>query len=285
MRHVACVDVDDDLPETHTLGVSELAWGWAPSSSQQQAGAARVQVHGNNFLTEAAVGHLLRQHVIPHAGRAFCRVEVAWRTCAYGNIAMEHAGTGMDELLGEITLPQMQSALLQVLVGLAWAQHLVEFKHHDLHSGNVFLSRRRVLRELRLPGAERVVLPHVGVQATVADYGLSAATDPCSGMRYVRADYHTLRVDGASWGPWTGDLRGHEGYDVVVLLANLEYECRRRGARRDVCAWVTRALRAVRSLQPSLRISYAHGRPIGETSVSPAALLRHAMFADFLRLE
>lgn len=236
------------------------------------------------FLTEAAVATCLQQHVQRHLpAPVFCRQRDAWQTRTHAYIAMEWAGQALEDLLPTLDLPDVQAIVLQVLVALAWAQDKVHFKHHDLHTGNVFARRPGAAaplpRDWTAPSGTVFQLPSVRWHAVIADYGLSAATDPRSRVRFSRADYCLMDVDEDKWGDWTNALHEYEAYDVIVLLASM-LDC--RGMAKPVRTWLKRVYDAIKELDPHVRVSRDLGRPFGSArKATPRALLQHAVFAAF----
>lgn len=230
---------------------------------------ARVIRKGNEYITEVSVGNCLHKYVNPHLPCAtFCRNSANWKSSngLYGNIAMEDAGVSLNECIDKLSLEELQSVVCQVLVALSWAQKLVQFKHHDLHTGNVFVIRKNVQSEWKTPNGVILRLPATSVRAIIADFGLSAATDPTTLTRHCRIDYSFLAVGSKAWGIWEHELMGNEGYDAVVFL---------RG-EQDTSVhsqWLRSVMQLCRNLFPKLRVS-KNDRPLVRVPFTPEDLLR-----------
>jgi len=277
MSHVDHVDCDvADMPVAVDTVITPFVWGTRRQAPMRRDLAQELCL-GGNFLTEAAVGHLITVHVVPHVP-SFCALVDAWASRRHGNLVMPYCGMQLSDALPRLSLAQVQSAVLQVLAGLAWAQQSIAFKHHDLHCGNVFVSFRAVAQRLALPDGRAVELPCGSVRAVIADYGVSAATDPASGVRYARADYNTLCVRGAGWGSWNATLFENEGYDAAVLLASMTHECE----SRVVLDWLATMTTAMHELDADMRVSHSRGRPTTAVRVSPLQLLSHNCCRTFL---
>lgn len=257
-----------DLEASEETCVVPLDCVYAPT----KADGAQKLLRGNEYCTEVAVGVCLTRRVnaaLP--APTFCRIQAAWRSAAFGNILMEHAGKSLESCLDSLTLAQLQSVVLQVLVALAWAQKRAHFKHHDLHPGNVFIKRSEVPAAWHTPSGTCVHLPDTSLRAVIADFGLSAATDSRSAIRHCRADYALMSTEGRAWGAWTERLEGDEGYDIMVLISAL----REDATVPAQSAWVRSLEKAARELAPALRMSN-RGRPLTRVGFAPEQLLRHA---------
>jgi serine/threonine protein kinase len=228
---------------------------------------AKKILYGTNYSTEYAIAKLLDKKVSPSLpSKIFCKSITAFSTTSHLNIVMDNAGFELEKYLHELTLDQLKSIVKQVLVALQWAQHLVKFKHHDLHCGNVYFKFKQVPSKWILPCGSFVTLECTDVQAVIADFGLSAATR--KETRLSRIDYDQLSVSKKEWGKWKCDLEGNEGYDFIVLMDSLKDEC--HGSKLQ---WVKFIISEFRKLQPNLRLSKI-GRPLCNVSVAPSKILQ-----------
>jgi hypothetical protein len=181
---------------------------------------------------------------------------------------MPYAGDVIADLI--LPLNSMISIVIQVLVALCWAQKICHFKHHDLHSENVFVKFCKVQEEWPLPDGSSIRVPDTGVQAVIADYGQSAITR--ENKRFSRADTEDLKVDNGKWGAWNSILQGNEGYDMAVFLHNLQADCEEPANR----IFLDSLEAAAKSLKFYRMSSY--GRPYGKVGVTMLNLLHHPIF-------
>lgn len=272
-------DSGDESPKGASPGVVRLPVAWTVARHDRDGATALWR--SGAFATEAAVAACLQGHVEPHLpAPIFCRHRDAWLTRKYAFIAMDWAGQPLEDLLPSLTLPDVQALVLQVLIALAWAQDKVHFKHHDLHTGNVFARPIGVPRTWRAPWGSAYTLPATRWRAVVADFGLSAATDPDSKVRFSRADYCLMDVDEDEWGDWTNALYEYEAYDVVVFLMSM-LDC--EDVSGSVRTWLKRLKSAVRELDPRVQVSKTVLRPFSTARrATPHALLKHAVFGPFV---
>lgn len=244
----------------------------------------RQLYRGNEFRNESEIGFCLNNYVnkclpIP----IFCRNYKTWADLHYGNIAMENAGKSLDKIINKLSLVHIQSIVLQCLFAICWAQHICEFKHHDLHLGNIFLREKKctlLKNEWILPSGNTMKFPKGyednPLQIVIADFGLSSCTNPLSKKRYCRADYDLLEIGNESeWGIWCHDLNGHECYDALVLLCGMKDELNFSSVQR---LWINKILGSFkRFLCPTLKFS-KHGRPLGTTKLEPLKLRKDEAF-------
>jgi hypothetical protein len=232
-------------------------------------GAQRLY-RGNEYLNEAAVGRVIDETVntkLPSP--IFCKMLGTWETSAYGNIVMEDAGQSLGDNMYTLSVNEIKSIVLQVIIGIIWGQHCAHFKHHDLHSGNVFFIKKRIKKRWLLPSGLSVSLPHAGVQAVIADFGLSSITDSRNCTRYCRIDYGILDVREKGWGTWNEVLKGNEGYDIAVFLQSLCEDCHffQSEVEEETRNWILNSFKILKSLSPPLRMSKKQGRPFKDVSI------------------
>jgi hypothetical protein len=239
-------------------------------------GAERF-LYGNEFANEVAIGACLKLYVntcLPC--HSFCHLDEAWSTKDYGMIAMSHAGKCITEVIDDLHLSQIQSVVLQVLVSLSWAQEKVKFKHHDLHTGNVFVRNAEVSESWTTPKGIQVKLPSTAKQAVIADFGLSAATDPETLIRHSRIDFDLMSTDRKGWGEWNDILENNCGYDIIVFLSCMAEDTQYSESKK----WLQQTLKAARSLVPKFTISKIN-RPLSRINFSPEDFLLHEHFNEF----
>ena len=254
------------------LGSSRaVPFEFATSSSANDG--AETLLWADTFRVEASIGKILSEHcnpLMPH----FCALRDAWTTARLGHLIMDDAGIPLSQVVHALSFQTLQSIVLQVLGALHVGQELVHFKHHDLHLNNVFLLKKAGPRSLNLLGLEMDLPPSV-YYATIADFGLSAATDPLTKTRVARVDY-ALLADGPGWGKWTHTLCGYEGYDTTYFLHCLADEFVGE-PNSPTKQWTQSLMREIRRLDPSLRISRDRGRPAGGAIVRPKAIIDYIM--------
>ena len=231
---------------------------------------AIVLLQCTEFVTEVAVGYCLNDHVnIYLPSPTFCHFTTAWCSTKYGNIAMENAGISLLDGMNDLSLEELQSIVYQVLVALSWAQNKVHFKHHDLHTGNIFYKRKNVFKEWTTPNHHTIELPSTCVQACIADYGMSAATDPSTKIRHGRIDYDLMSTRQKGWGTFNSELKTNEGYDAIVMFSHLEDDSDLR-SHND---WLKKCLKSIRSLHPSKLVISSKGRPLSSVIMTPEDIL------------
>ena len=154
----------------------------------------------SEFILESTVDFLIKKYVVEKVPY-FLTSKCVWRSKRHGNILLRNAGFEMTSHFPFYSLDQVKAIVLQVMYAVAWGQHYIHLKHHDLHCGNVFvdgvteqsslkfpstLSTKSKSRSYNLVGGMPKIL--------IADYGLSAATDPKSKQRVMRADLHLMET-------------------------------------------------------------------------------------------
>jgi hypothetical protein len=147
-----------------------------------------------------------------------------------------------------------------------------------MHNGNVFILSKPVPVTWKTPSGLSIELPSTTKKATIADFGLSAATDPRTSLRHARVDYELMNVEEKSWGKWSHELEGNEGYDFTVLFFCL---------LRDSCnllhkKWLKGVEKKIRALQPKLKVS-SRSRPLQDVGLHPEKILQEC-FTEFLQI-
>jgi len=266
-------------------------------------------VLATEFLTELTVGRIVTEYLAAadrRNGPAWTPLlaHVAatlggWNSGRHGYIVMQHCGgrslrVALDG--GLLTLPQLQSVVLQLLVVLSALQGTCAAKHHDLYDGNVFLQFKDEWDDAawgaapvdwaapawryRLPQGMDVEIPNVGVLVRLADWGLSSAALGAtpSAPRIGRVDLDTLNApsDPKRWGDWKVELQGCEAYDALTALAAVQTTLRsgREALKRILdgsgtpkeaakdATWLRGALRCAPSDTRRMRDAMARGLPL-----------------------
>ena len=154
-----------------------------------------------------------------------------------GFLIQERITGTLDEVLEEnpgMTSRDIASAYLQVFVTLHMLQETCDFKHHDLHPGNVFMKRiddTMVWKGQKMCEATHftydlgehgvLTFPNNGYIVKIGDFGLSSMT--LHGRRIQSLSMGTY-ARGASWGEWSASLEGGHGYDGQTVMASPPFE-------------------------------------------------------------
>ena len=220
-----------------------------------------------NYITECMIAKVLRKKVSPFLPvPIFCRIKANFSTLYHHNIVMDYAGSELETMADDLTLNEFKSIVLQVLIALSWSQHLVKFKHHDLHPGNVYFKYKKISQNWKLPSGKEIMLPSNNVEAIIADFGLSVAN--VGTTRIGRLDFPLLSTDNnKKWGEWDYDLVGNEGYDVIVLLDSLKDDT--VGKQYE---WIKQLLDKIKEKLPTLKISSIN-RPLCKVNITPEEIL------------
>lgn len=185
----------------------------------------------NGFVTESLchllITDLVAAGVTPHLTMAFRAVQKD----SEGYLILERiTGTLEDILQSHITLTAGDVAgfYFQTLFTLHILQEACRFKHHDLHTENVFLRaiddamewKGQKLKdathfEYCLADDVRLYLPNRGFIVKLGDFGM--ASMDIYGRRLQRLDMETYATD-PDWGDWNSTFVGYEGYDMQVLM-------------------------------------------------------------------
>lgn len=138
----------------------------------------------------------------------------------------------LDDVVDRLSIDQFRSVLQQVFVALRIAQARIALKHHDMHLGNVMITKTADGEETYETPEGPVTIRTHGIRALIIDFGLASATDPDSGLRVRRLDEELMLqsqedasdASGGSWGVWGSVLEGDEGYDVAMLVESITEE-------------------------------------------------------------
>ena len=266
IKHISCISSERDRESPYIFH-----FGHQPYNKD----GADILILGNTYFTEKAVGECLNIHVnnrLPFP--TFCIQDESWRSESHYNISMEYAGVEMGAFLEALTLEDLKSIVMQILISMAWAQKLCHFKHHDMHPGNIFIEKTEVPLVWVLPNGKCMEIGGTYC-ARIADFGLSAITNPVSCTRHARVDYELNSVSHKSWGKWDHIYEGNEGYDVAVFLG-----CLRDDVEGDKKRWVSKLLRELQKHSTPFKIS-RKGRPSEAVTCTTEAFLDLDVFKEF----
>jgi hypothetical protein len=156
-------------------------------------------LEASEFFVEAGVDFLIKSYVSPTIPY-FLTSEDIWRSRRHGNILLKKAGFDINTYFPFFGLVEIQALVVQIMHAIAWAQELIQLKHHDLHCGNVFvLGETKKLKTLGFPNSNiKFLVPAHMPKVLIGDYGLSSASDPKSNKRLTRADFHLMETNSGS---------------------------------------------------------------------------------------
>lgn len=186
----------------------------------------------NEFYHEALLSYAIRVYLadLPMFTRAaLVSIDEQRRHLVFHTVQ----GENFDHVIHSLTFKQLKSVLFQTLIGIRLAQHRLNFKHHDLHLGNVMISKAPLSTQIfdTPEGLLSVVVE--GVEATIIDFGLSSISKEHSVIRLdidllITGDSQTSSQQsvktedlGKSWGNWNPELKGDTGYDYAMFIESV----------------------------------------------------------------
>lgn len=253
----------------------------------------RFSDFSHEALTSTMMSLLVTNNLTPHITLVTGAVEYKNR----GYLVMERVQGTMDDLLNEerlevrmcgrlLTPGEIASLFFQTLFGLLTAQRVARLKHHDLHTGNVFLKsitsstmwQGHALStathfHYHLDGVD-YYLPNCGVLAKLGDFAM--ASYDVYGKRAQRIDMDAFNDDPGKWGYWNATFEGERGYDTQFLFADVPVDGRHRK-----CAQLHKFLKTVKSsaMGKKGKVTHKKGRPIaGHVSNNTADALIQSVF-------
>jgi len=247
--------VDQEIVDNVDLPCQPFAYGYQTIDTD----SAKKLILSTSFVNESIVSGLVSN--LPF----FVRTEDAFAGYKHGNIVMEHAGTPLNTFLkdNELSVDEIKSIVQQVMIALTWAQHKYFFKHHDLHTGNIFVQKMDIPFEYDLPNGEKVRLKSNKYLAKIGDFGFSSAT--YNNLRYGRCDLH-LNIEGREWGKWNNFLSSNTGYDVIMFLGFLSNDVMNEEAQKF-------AKDVFKFAKKKTRVSKLCLRPLSENDTNPTEIL------------
>jgi len=200
----------------------------------------------NEALVHSLLSTLIHLGLTPHIASA-CHATIK-PAKNLGYLFVERLDTTLQELLDDedleidlfdrqLSCTDIAAMYFQLLHTLYVCQHVFEFKHHDLHPENVFITcitDESMYRGQRLceythfkywVGDTAYYLPNGGFLLKFADFGLSSVTAGRNGhhKRVGRVDMTTFDDETEEWGIWSNDFVGNEGYDTQFFFAEIPY--------------------------------------------------------------
>lgn len=268
-------------------------WSIMPKSS------TNVEImYCGSFINEVCTNEILKTFVKYYTD-FFCGYDTAWKSKRQGNIILEYGGKPLENVIEYLNLEDLKTIVFQVLVALCWGQKQVHFKHHDLHTENVFIQLLEsplvfnAKTKYEIPVCEKdfshpFALEKKSVITTVdflvpkryhirlADFGFSCTTNPRTQRRNTRADYDLLETGTRKWGEFSEVLYKNEGYDMIYFIASLKDEVTSKNR-----PWLKSVLNKINELNGSkVRVS-SYCRPLDRCTVSPYDLLMSDIFEEF----
>lgn len=260
------------------FGIEEVA-------SHMDDTTVRFSNFTHEALTTLALSELVKTGKTPHLTLAVDAV--SHKNTGY--LLLERLDACLDELLNE---PQLESQLInrlltptevcslffQTLFGLCTVQRMYAFKHHDLHSGNVFVKRILPTTEFNnqalslathfhyhLDGHD-FYLPNCGLLTKLGDFSMASFT--LGGKRVQRVDMDAFNDNPEKWGYWNANYEGERGYDTQFLFADVPVDGRHRK-----CSQLHKFLKVAKLCTMGKRgkVTSKKGRPVaGHISNLPA---------------
>ena len=218
-----------------------------------------------------------------------------------GYLLLERISTTFEELVNipeleqeclgegkELTSDHIGIILFQTLAVLDMLQRVCQFKHHDLHIGNVFIKKidaESTFREQKLQEATHFhykiddinyYIPNIGIIPKISDFAMSSLS--IHGKRLGRADISTFNDDEAVWGRWSNDYEGERGYDAQVLFGDVPFD---KKSKHKTCQRLRGLMKKLRSTAFSKqgKVSKKKGRPLpGHVSNKPAEMIIRGVY-------
>jgi serine/threonine protein kinase len=186
----------------------------------------------------------------------------------------------------ELSNREIASLFLQTVCAVDTIQRVCKLKHHDLHTGNVFL--RRITEGLTFKGEDLSTaahfhyhvsgkdfyVPNCGLLVKIGDFGMASFN--VGDKRVQRVDMDVFNDDIEKWGAWNAHYEGERGYDTQVLFADIPVD-HRHLENHELHRFFKHA-RATTTGKKG-RVSRKKGRPLpGHVSNSPASSVLESVF-------
>lgn len=257
---------------------------------------------GNAMFTEFRLEALCSLFLTQLAKTQTPHIMIAFEALQHDNtgyLLLERVDCTLDDLLNEprvearwlhleneLSNEAIASLILQALVGLATMQDACALKHHDLHSGNVFV--KLIDEDTKFKGQALstathfhyhvngvdLYMPNYGLIAKLGDFGMSSLN--MYGRRLQRLDMDCFNDDVQKWGAWNALYEGERGYDTQTLFADMPLDGRHHNNRplRKLLKFIKTAAMGKRG-----RVTPKKSRPLpGHVSNLPASSLLNYVF-------
>jgi hypothetical protein len=215
-----------------------------------------------------------------------------------GYLLLERIDCTLDDLLAdpqhcessvckrELTNREVASLFLQAVCAIDTLQRVCKLKHHDLHTGNVFL--RRIVEGVVFRGVDLSTathfhyhvngsdfyVPNCGLLVKIGDFGMTSFN--MGEKRVQRVDMDVFNDDVEKWGAWNAHYEGERGYDTQVLFADIPTDGRHIENHE-----LHRFFKHARATTTGKRgrVSRKKGRPLpGHVSNLPASSVLESVF-------
>lgn len=196
-------------------------------------------------LSNLFVTKFIERGLTPHVTAA--TGAVAFKNTGY--LLLERVHCTMDDLLADdyyehltcgrlVEAPEIAALFFQAVFGLYTLQQVCQFKHHDLHTGNLFLqglTPASTFRGESLKDAthfhyklneHNFYLPNCGALAKLGDFAM--ASFDMHGKRVQRVDMDAFNDNVEKWGYWNAQYQEERGYDTQFLFADVPVDGRHR---------------------------------------------------------
>ena len=239
-----------------------------------------------------------RMNISPHV--IHCYNSLQFNNTGY--LLLERIHTTFEELVNvpelekecfdgrDLTTEHIGVMLFQTLVILDTLQRACNFKHHDLHIGNIFIKiiddttmfRNQLLKNAthfhyRIDGQDYYT-PNIGVIPKMSDFAMSSLD--IHGRRMGRTDIQTFNDAPDIWGVWSNQYDGERGYDAQVLFGDVPFDNKSRHKKCQRLRGLMKKLRA-NAFGKGSKVSKKKGRPLpGHISNKPAEMIIRSVFKD-----
>jgi len=224
----------------------------------------------------------------------------AFKCGGKGYLIQERITTSLSEVLEEnpgMTCKDLAGFYLQAFATLHMLQSTCDFKHHDLHPGNVFVKRiddtmmwkgKKMIEATHftyeLDDGVVLTFPNNGYIVKIGDFGFSSLG--VHGRRLQRLDLSTY-ARGSSDGEWNAELKSRRGHDgqVCMSMPPFEYNSDRVNDPGTI-ELLQRLRRATQG--PTGKLSRSRYKPVVVSDVSPMEVIKQVFVesppecADFL---
>jgi hypothetical protein len=247
----------------------------------------------SEFVTESLchilVTDLVAKHITPHLVMAFRSLECE----NTGYLLQERIDSTLEETLErdpQVDSRGLASLYLQIFATLHILQETCGFKHHDLHTDNIFIKRIDSTMTWRGERMERAThfkyvlgngvtlcIPNIGYIVKIGDFGIGSLNT--FGRRIQRLDMDTHSRE-PRWGPWSAKLVNGRGYDGQVLMGAPPFDSESwRAQDKNTKILMTRLRVATQG--PTGKLTASKHRPVhGHVSDVPPLTVIRQVFVE-----
>jgi hypothetical protein len=243
----------------------------------------------NESLCHILLTDLVAKHITPHLVMGFRSLECE----NIGYLLQERIDSTLEETLEQdpqIDSRGLASLYLQIFVTLHILQETCGFKHHDLHTDNIFIKKispTMVWKGERMDQATHfqyvlgngvtLYIPNIGYIVKIGDFGIGSMD--AFGRRIQRLDMGTHARE-PRWGPWDAKLTNSKGYDGQVLMGVPPFDNESWRFKDKNTKVIMKRLR-VAAQGPNGKLSASKHRPLdGHVSDIPPMEVIKQVFVD-----